>query len=194
MPLAFQSLNRGVIAFGFFNIHTDLLLLEHYFLFAEDFCQRIIQLNEQKEQDAYEASWEVYTIDCQGHIGDLMGAIHGIHHEGFIGEVYKRFPFPQKDEDFRQKPEGFESRPLVTAMLEKYARKTIIFLKLDRVNRTVSIGEYLFSKEVFQKLIEYVWLGGYPRWKDNLRPHYVLEIKKRIEERPHWLFAGFLLP
>ena len=38
MPLAFESLNRGTIAFGFFNIDTDLLLLQQYFLFADDFC------------------------------------------------------------------------------------------------------------------------------------------------------------
>ncbi|MGD2186296.1 MAG: hypothetical protein PVI71_09215 [Desulfobacterales bacterium] len=31
MPLAFESLSHGSIAFGFFNIETDMLLLENYF-------------------------------------------------------------------------------------------------------------------------------------------------------------------
>jgi len=49
MPLAFESLSHGTIAFGFFNIASDMLLLEHYFLFATDFVDlletwRIIQM------------------------------------------------------------------------------------------------------------------------------------------------------
>lgn len=35
MPLAFQSLNRGRAAFGFFNIETDMLLLDNHFMFAD---------------------------------------------------------------------------------------------------------------------------------------------------------------
>ena len=49
MPLAFESVNRGTIAFGFFNIDTDLLLLQQYFLFAEDFCGLLLHMAEQKE-------------------------------------------------------------------------------------------------------------------------------------------------
>lgn len=41
MPLAFESLSHGAIAFGFFNIESDMLLLEHYFFFATDFCEHI---------------------------------------------------------------------------------------------------------------------------------------------------------
>ena len=37
MPLEFQSISHGKIAFGFFNIETDMILLGHYFLFARDF-------------------------------------------------------------------------------------------------------------------------------------------------------------
>jgi hypothetical protein len=32
MPLAFDTLSHGKIAFGFFNIESDMLLLEQYFL------------------------------------------------------------------------------------------------------------------------------------------------------------------
>jgi len=38
MPLAFDSSSHGKIAFGFFNIETDMLLLENYFIFATQFC------------------------------------------------------------------------------------------------------------------------------------------------------------
>ncbi|MGD9173924.1 MAG: hypothetical protein PVF29_07170 [Desulfobacterales bacterium] len=58
MPLAFESLSHGTIAFGFFN----------------------------------------------------MGAIHGICHTGFIGEPYRRYPFPQKPEAFKQKTNGFRNQ------------------------------------------------------------------------------------
>jgi hypothetical protein len=30
MPLAFESISHGTIAFGFFNIDSDMLLLEQY--------------------------------------------------------------------------------------------------------------------------------------------------------------------
>jgi hypothetical protein len=37
VPLEFESINHGRIAFGLFNIETDMILLNHYFLFAKDF-------------------------------------------------------------------------------------------------------------------------------------------------------------
>jgi hypothetical protein len=33
MPLTFESISHGTIAFGFFNIDSDMLLLEKYFFF-----------------------------------------------------------------------------------------------------------------------------------------------------------------
>jgi hypothetical protein len=38
MPLAFESMSHGTIAFGFFSIDSDMLLLEQYFLFGSEFC------------------------------------------------------------------------------------------------------------------------------------------------------------
>ena len=35
MPLAFKSLSHETIAFGFFNIESDMLILDRYFLFAD---------------------------------------------------------------------------------------------------------------------------------------------------------------
>lgn len=81
MPLGFPSINKGTIAFGFFNIDTDLLILEHYFL-------------------------------------------------------------------------------------------------------------SVFSRKTFQGLIQYVWQGGYPRWKEGIRPSYVIDMKEKIEGSMNWLLTG----
>jgi hypothetical protein len=126
-------------------------------------------------------------------IGDLMGAIHGVRHTGFIGDVYKLFPFPQKQADFKQKPEGFQNRPEVKAILERYAGRVKISFRADIGHGTVSVGEYLFTKEVFCHLIEYVWLGGYPRWREGIRPAYVMEMKRSSEGSSYWLFSGLVL-
>jgi hypothetical protein len=29
-------------------------------------------------------------------------------------------------------------------------------------------------------MLKYVWRGGYPRWKNEIRPAYVLELEKQI--------------
>ena len=78
MPLAFESRSHGQIAFGFFNIETDMLLLEKYFLFGSDFCQQIIAMAENFTENEYRSEWPVFTIEERAKIGDLMGAIHGI--------------------------------------------------------------------------------------------------------------------
>ncbi len=193
MPLAFQSLNRGTVAFGFFNIDTDLLLLQQYFLFADDFCGHLIRMGQDKRQETYETSWEMYSMDNPSDIGDLMAAIHGIRYTGFIGEVYKRFPFPKKEAEFKQKPEGFQNRPWMISLLERWAVSKTVPVRVDKENKTVSIGEYLFTKEVFHQLIHYVWVGGYPRWKDDIRPAYVMDMKGSIEKATGWLTQGLVL-
>ena len=194
MPLAFESLNRGTIAFGFFNIDTDLLLLQQYFLFADDFCSHLVRMAEDKRQETYETAWEVYSIEDPRKIGDLMAAIHGIRYTGFIGEVYKQFPFPRKESEFKQKPEGFQNRAWMISLLGRWAASKSIPVRLDKVNETVSIGEYLFTKAVFHQLIQYVWAGGYPRWKDEIRPGYVMEMKERLEKAGGWLTRGLVFP
>jgi len=52
MPLVFESLSHGKIAFGFFNIKTDMILLEHYFLFARGFCRSLPEAAE-KGKDSF---------------------------------------------------------------------------------------------------------------------------------------------
>ncbi len=188
MPLAFQSLSHGQIAFGFFNIESDMLLLEHYFFFADEFCRHISALADSTDPYSFSSDWEVFDISNRMRIGDLMGAIHGLHYEGFIGEVYKRFPFPKSQEEFKQKPEGHQTREVMKEIIEKYGVKTSIQFSVAGDGR-VSIGEYVFGRRNFLELIRYVWLGGYPRWKDRIRPDYVLEMKKRIEQHKGDFFS-----
>jgi hypothetical protein len=109
MPLEFDSLNHERIAFGFFNIETDMILLEHYFLFAQDFCGQISKYGQIPVNEIYESSWDIYMIENNLDVGNLMGAIHGFDLRGFIGEVYRFFPFPKEREKFKQNPEGFRT-------------------------------------------------------------------------------------
>jgi hypothetical protein len=193
MPLGFPSLSHGTVAFGFFNIDTDLLLLERYFLFADIFCKSVARLAREVEKESVEETWEVHSIEDRSQIGDLMGAIHSIHFSGFIGEVDRCFPFPQIQSEFKQKPEGFRNRGPIMEIMRKYGVEVRIPFKAARPAFTAQIGDYLFSAGVFQELVQYVWLGGYPRWKDGVRPDYVLAMKKAVEKSRSWLFAGLNL-
>ena len=192
MPLQFESISHGPIAFGFFNIETDMLLLNQYFFFARDFCHDIVQFSE-NDKETYEAPWEVYPIEKGVEIGNLMGAIHGIDHSGFIGEVYMLFPFPEKRRAFKQNPEGFRNRSIIEKMIQKYAKRTNMSFLVDQKNDKISIGEYVFSKTAFQELIKYIWVGGFPRWKDEIRPEYIMTMKKKIGQSNHPLFNGLTL-
>ena len=191
MPLEFESISHGRIAFGFFNIETDMVLLNHYFLFAKDVCHYIIQATE-NDNEVYKASWEGYRIE-ERDIGNLMGAIYGVDFRGFIGEVYKLFPFPREREEFKQKPEGFKNRPTIEELVRKCAKKINIPFTINLKDDRIGIGEYFFSKKPFHKLIQYVWVGGFPRWKDEIRPDYVLRIKAVIEKSKNPLFNGLIL-
>ncbi len=189
MPLAFESINYGSVAFGFFNIETDMLLLEHDFFFASDFCEGIKSLAESPPGFNNVTQWGVYKIPPSS-IGDLHGAIAGIHFAGFIGEIYTHFPFPRQLEKFKQRPDGFLTRPLIERIVIKYATKETILFRVDEEKRQVEIGEYLFTFTGFHELTRYVWQGGYPRWKDGKRPEYVVKMKQAIETSQQTLFKG----
>jgi len=193
MPLEFDSLSHGKIAFGFFNIETDMILLNHYFLFAQDFCDHIFKIAEVPLKETYESSWDIYLIENNVDIGNLMGAIYGIDLRGFIGEVYKLFPFPKEREKFKQNPEGFKTRSPIEKLIQTFGKKTNIQFLIDPKNDKIGIGEYLFNRTSFQELIKYIWLGGFPRWKDGIRPAYVLKMKDIIENSKNPLFNGFIL-
>ena len=190
MPLAFDSINYGTIAFGFFNTESDMLLLEHYFFFVPEFCKYISQIALRDGNDDYKSFWDVYYIKDPEDIGDLMGAIYGIRYTGFIGELYRRFPFPKRPEDFKQKPEGFKTRGVAEKIIARYAVVKRIPFIIAHNAREVGIGDYRFSRSSFHELIKYVWRGGYPLWKDEVRPDCVSRMKGEIVKSRHRVFKG----
>jgi hypothetical protein len=192
MPLTFESISHGTIAFGFFNIESDMLLLDRYFFFATEFTKYISSMAESEEDEGTKALWQVYYIACPEDIGDLMGAIHSIRYTGFIGETYRRFPFPVNPADFKQKPEGYMNREIVEAMIEKYSEVRRITVAVDEKMQEVSIGAVRFTRAVFHQLLNYVWRGGYPQWKDGIRPDYVAAMKQAAEKSRNSLFAGIV--
>jgi hypothetical protein len=189
MPLAFNSLSHGEIAFGFFNIETDLLLLDSYFIFASDFCGYVGVMADGRAGEDLRMEWEVYAL-ADAQIGNLTGAIHGVDLRGFIGDVYRRFPFPKEMKDFAQNPDGHKTRDTVKEIIERYKRAGRVSVAVDVTASTVEVGDYLFSREEFHELVRYVWGGGYPRWKEGVRPQCVLRMKERIAASGHPLFEG----
>ena len=180
MPLAFESLSHGTIAFGFFNIESDMLLCDRYFFFADDFCRNVGNMAQNAGEQFYRVSWTVQVIEEAEEIGDLMGAIHGVRFTGFMGELYRRFPFPRQPEEFKQNPEGAQTQSLVTGIISKYAKLQEIAVAVDNKKMETEIGIYRFSRNQFQELLKYVWRGGYPRWKNEFRPACVTEMKNKI--------------
>jgi hypothetical protein len=192
MPLAFESLDHGTVAFGFFNIDTDMLLLEHYFFFAPDFCEIVEQLARPGEQRPATPAMAAFHIPDPADIGDLMGAIHGIRHTGFIGELYLRFPFPRDPAAFKQKPEGRKNRACTRDLIQKYAQLISLSVKTDPEAGQAHFNEYGFTREVFHELLDYVWRGGYPKWRDGVRPDYVTAMKIAVEKSDDPLLRGMV--
>jgi hypothetical protein len=189
MPLAFPSLSHGEIAFGFFNIESDLLLLNNYFLFAGDFCNYLSELALLAPDQQLEMNWDLYIL-ARKDIGNLGAAINGVDLRGFIGETYRLFPFPQEPHLFRQNPDGYKTKSIIETIINKYATLSRIRVAADQSGQTITIGEYVFNRDVFHKLIQYVWVGGYPLWKNETRPDYVLKMKLNLMQSAHPLFGG----
>jgi len=189
MPLSFRSKHHGNIAFGFFNIESDMLLMEKYFFFADRFCEWMVELADQGENENKDITCPVFYIADSNDIGDLMGAIHGMRFTGFMGTIYRRFPFPEDSVDFKQNPEGVQTQKIVIKEIEPFARKKEISMGLSNEGQ-FHFGSYLFDMEVFHELIRYVWQGGYPLWKDMVRPPYVLQMKKKIVKSTNAFFKG----
>lgn len=189
MPLGFESTNRGEFAFGFFNIRSDMLLLDNRFFFATDFCAFLIDLAG-NAADEIEARLSAWIIDRPQDVGDLMGAIHGRRFTGFIGETYRRYPFPAAPEEFRQAPEGDATQADLAAMIGRCARRGVLPFAASRAAGRVSIDGVEMTPDVLRELVRYVWRGGYPRWRGEVRPEYVVETRDAIERGGSWLFAG----
>ncbi|RTZ96091.1 MAG: hypothetical protein DSY90_11595 [Deltaproteobacteria bacterium] len=190
MPLAFHSLSHGNVAFGFFNIESDMLLLEKYFFFSTVFCRCLSRYAHQADNPPPTVFLPGFVIDLPENIGDLMGAIHGIRYTGFIGDVYRRFPFPGDPRDFRQNPLGADSQETLKSLIVPYARGIDIPMAERADGYEIAIGDYRFSRSSFHQLIQYVWKGGYPRWKDNLQPDYVQAMKASLLQSRRHMFDG----
>jgi hypothetical protein len=189
MPLAFDSLSHGKIAFGFFNIETDLLLLNRYFFFASDLCRYLVEAAPYLQAGDWETALSIVRIE-DDRVGDLMGAIHGVDLRGFIGAVYRRFPFPPDPAGFKQNPMGFQTRSLLEPILTDYGRTEEIPVRFLKKENEVAIGEYCLDQKNFQELIFYIWQGGYPRWRDGRRPDYVEAMKQSVEKAGCFPFIG----
>ena len=192
MPLAFQSTSHGEIAFGFFNIDGDLLLLEQSFFFADEFCRAVSLLARLESDEALSMALPGFTIDRGEDVGDLMGAIHGVHHTGFIGEVYRRYPFPERPEDFKQKTRGYETRDEFRRLIEPWSQEAGITLSARPDPAEVVIGELRFTPEVFRDLVRYVLRGGWPRWENDEPPEYVLAMQTAVTEGANWATSGLI--
>ena len=188
MPLAFDSINRGTVPFGYFNIDTDLLLLDDRFFFTEAFTTAVSALAAAEPGEAADLSIAGYVLDDPRALGNVMGAIAGVDLSGFIGEVYRRFPFPPRREDFWQRAEGEDNRDVVEPMLSRWAQPVEIALRFAQEDSQVIVGPVSFREEWFRELVAYVWRGGYPRWLDGVRPACVQGMRESIERSPHPLF------
>jgi hypothetical protein len=122
----------------------------------------------------------------------LNGASHGLRFAGFIGEVYRRFPFPKIAEDFKQKADGHRNRSVVEDIIQDYAQPVEIEITVAVDNGVIEIGSYCFTRAAFHELINYVWRGGYPCWKDEIRPDYVESLKKALTQHSEGLFRGLV--
>jgi hypothetical protein len=189
MPLLFKSISHGEVAFGFFNIETDMLLLNDYFFFASDFCSHVADLARQHAEEPYQSAWDVHVMPRQA-IGNLQGAIAGTDLSGFIGEVYRLFPFPKEAAAFKQNPEGHSNREMIKALATTFVPARRMPVMMNPNEEHIAIGDYAFNRPQFHALLSYVWLGGYPRWKDDVRPGYVVQMAAAAEASVHSFFAG----
>ena len=222
MPLGFDSLSRGHIPIGFFNINTDCFCIDDHFIFASDLCAAITQWAKAGEAEAGDAKAEEAGLDERqpedssipagqagqarqaagadldtildfhilppGDIGSLHGAIQGTLLTGFIGEVYRLFPFPARQEDFKQQPEGIQSREPVEHLLLQYAALQTIPITSDHDTEIITIGDIILSRAVFHQVLDYIDRGGMPGWCDGQRPDYVAEMMEAVGRSGNWLF------
>jgi len=174
MPLAFRTRSHGLVAFGFFNIETDMLLLDHLFFFADRFCRAALDLRTSPPQ--LHAELDGWRIDDSRRIGDLDGAIAGRAPWGFLGASYRRWPFPARRENFRQNPDGAQNRTETETLIAPFATSLAIPADHLTAHRTFAVGGYAFDEPEFDRLIAYVDRGGLPRWRDDRRPPYVTKM------------------
>jgi hypothetical protein len=214
MPLAFATVNRGIIPFGFFNARSDMLLLAEYFLFADAACGCIEQLAARREPPAdgsaavggattgadlgaagrFEVRVPAWIITDRERLGDFHGAMAGTELWGFFGSVYRRFPFPERPEDFHQDPEGWRTQDHMRVRAEEWAQPVELVVATDAAAQTIDLGGYRFDPAGFAALVLYLWRGGAPRWMGGIRPAYVERMMQTVRSADSWLFAGSRWP
>lgn len=178
MPLAFPSRSHGTVAFGFFNIESDMLLLEQWFFFADRFCRAVRALAQgiAASNDGaalLRAHIDGWRIEERIRIGDLHGAIAGVDLGGFIGATYREWPFPSRPEQFKQSPRGDQTQRKMREIISRFGRPERIELSWERASGIARLAELTFDSATFTRLVHYVQQGGYPRYRDELRPPYV---------------------
>lgn len=173
MPLAFRSASHGTVAFGFFNIETDLLLLDRLLFFADDFCAAVPALRLPEAGPTPRTSLAGWSIADPRRMGDLHGSIAGRARWGFLGAIYERWPFPRDPAAFRQQPEGSRNRAAAAEIAGRFGEPCAIPATRDAARGVVTLGEYAFDAAEFDRMIAYVDRGGWPRWRDEVRPPYV---------------------
>jgi hypothetical protein len=193
VPLTFTSLSHGSIAFGFFHIETQMLLMENRFFWAEAFCNSLSLLSQSEPDTATRTSFSGYCMSSERQAGDLMAAIHGVRYTGFFGDLYRRCPFPKDPQPFKQKPIGQFSGAMVAKRILRYGSPCEIEMVVSAAGGEAAIGLYRFDRTEFQELIRYVWRGGYPRWQNEHRPGYVVRMQKAVESSRHALFKGIIV-
>ncbi len=90
-----------------------------------------------------------YEIADITDVGNLMGAIQGTDLSGFIGNVYRLFPFPQSVEEFKHKPYGAGRRATVEELIGHWARGTRVSVAIEAGSLNVRIADSLFSRGYF---------------------------------------------
>jgi hypothetical protein len=185
MPLGFNTLNRGVIAFGFFNVQIDMLLCDRYFTFASDWCEWVIDWATTEPEPL--VNKKMYVAEYRD-MGNLGLAIQGVDTSGLIGKTHIPWPFPRRQEDFKQQPEGWQNRAQAEEIAREFADFRDVPYRFDKELGTVGVGDYTFDKLGFRELILYVWRGGMPMWRDEVRPQYVLDMMDAVKKSQVWLF------
>ncbi len=183
MPLAFESLTHGTVAFGFYNIETDALLLDRLFFFCTDFCDAVLALEGTPEEQDATVDMPGYRFDDPRQIGDFHGAMAGARHVGYMGELYLRWPFPTEPARFRQRVYGEQNRAEAEAILKKWGVPTAVPVTRREAGRRYDVGPYGFSAPGYLQLLQYVWRGGYPTWEgfeEGRRPDCVAEMARRV--------------